>query len=324
MNSLLDDAWAFFLHPPISPVSRLENIEWQKKGVDVFLKRDDLLYVPSHPEIAGNKWRKMWGTFVQYDRNSKWPLITQGGIHSNHLVALAAAGHLLGVKTIGIVRGENNLYISLTLQKASAYGMELHFISRNEYKELASDFLPPFLLDKYPQFHFIPEGGSNELSSLGMEQLMNEIGNSFTEINLQRDKMVIAVPVGTGGTMKGLFLNNRHKISLLGIYVLKGFSENNLGTEVVLNYDFHLGGYAKYHQGLVDFMHHFYQQHQIILDPIYSGKLLYAINELIKRDYFKPGTTLVSIHTGGLQGIPAFNKRYQTVLPFITNPSYPL
>jgi len=322
--SLFDDSWNYFLHPPISPLSRLENEEWRKKGVDVFLKRDDLLYVPSHPEIVGNKWRKMWGTFAQYDRTSKWPLITQGGIHSNHLVALAAAGHLLGVKTIGIVRGENKPEISPTLQKATAYGMELHYISRNDYKSLDTSHLPPFLQEKYDYFHFIPEGGSNEASALGMEQLMIEIDNSFSEIKLQSDKMVIALPVGTGGTIKGLFLNNRHKIPLLGVYVLKGFSENNPGNGLVLNCDFHLGGYAKYHQGLVDFISHFYQQYHIILDPVYSGKMMYALNEMIKADYFSYGTTLVAIHTGGLQGIEAFNKRYKTQLPLPTIPSYPL
>lgn len=317
--SILSDAWDYFLHPPISAISPLPNEEWLKKGVIVFIKRDDLLFVPSHPEIAGNKWRKMWGTFAHYDRESKWPLITQGGMHSNHLVALAAAGHFLGVKTVGIVRGENNTDLSPTLQKAINYGMELHFISRNEYKSLDSFHLPPFLLDKYPHFHFIPEGGSNEASALGMGHLMNEISNSFHQINTLSDKMVIALPVGTGGTIKGLFLNNRHKIPLLGIYVLKGFSENNMGNGMVLNCDFHLGGYAKYHQGLIDFMSHFHQKYHIILDPIYSGKMMYALNEMIKAGYFRPGTNLVAIHTGGLQGIEAFNKRYQTALPLPIN-----
>ncbi len=322
--SYLDDAWEYFLNPPVSPVSLLKNEEWQKKGIVVYLKRDDLLFVPTHPEIAGNKWRKMWGTFKQYDRSSKWPLITQGGIHSNHLVALAAAGHLLGVRTIGIVRGENNLDISPTLQKATAYGMELHFISRNEYKSLYSSHLPSFLQESYDHFHFIPEGGSNVASALGLESLMNEINDSFSQINLQSDKNTIALPVGTGGTINGLSLHNSQKIRLLGIYVLKGFSENKMENDIVLNPDFHLGGYAKYHQGLVDFIRHFYQQHQIILDPIYSGKMMYALNEMIKTDYFSPGTTLVAIHTGGLQGLEAFNKRYKTQLPSFTTQSYPL
>jgi 1-aminocyclopropane-1-carboxylate deaminase len=322
--SVLSDAWDYFLHPPISAISPLSNEEWLEKGVNVFIKRDDLLFVPSHPEIAGNKWRKMWGTFAHYDRASKWPLITQGGMHSNHLVALAAAGHFLGVKTVGIVRGENNIDLSPTLQKAMNYGMELHYISRNEYKSLDSFHLPPFLQEKYSHFHFIPEGGSNEASALGMESLMNEISNSFHQINTLSDKMVIALPVGTGGTIKGLFLNNRHKIPLLGIYVLKGFSENNMGNGMVLNCDFHLGGYAKYHQGLIDFMSHFHQKYHIILDPIYSGKMMYALNEMIKADYFRPGTNLVAIHTGGLQGIEAFNKRYQTALPLPINLSSPL
>ena len=322
--SVLSDAWDYFLHPPISAISPLSNEEWLEKGVNVFIKRDDLLFVPSHPEIAGNKWRKMWGTFAHYERESKWPLITQGGMHSNHLVALAAAGHFLGVKTVGIVRGENNIDLSPTLQKAMNYGMELHYISRNEYKSLDSFHLPPFLQEKYSHFHFIPEGGSNEASALGMESLMNEISNSFHQINTLSDKMVIALPVGTGGTIKGLFLNNRHKIPLLGIYVLKGFSENNMGNGMVLNCDFHLGGYAKYHQGLIDFMSHFHQKYHIILDPIYSGKMMYALNEMIKADYFRPGTNLVAIHTGGLQGIEAFNKRYQTALPLPINLSSPL
>jgi 1-aminocyclopropane-1-carboxylate deaminase len=322
--SVLSDTWDYFLHPPISAISPLPNEEWLKKGVTVVLKRDDLLFVPSHPEIAGNKWRKMWGTFAQFDRESNWPLITQGGAHSNHLVALAAAGHFLSVKTVGIVRGENNVDLSPTLQKAVNYGMELHFISRNEYKELASDFLPPFLLDKYPHFHFIPEGGSNEASALGMGHLMNELNDHFSREELKSGKIIAAVPVGTGGTMKGLYAHNEHGIPLLGIYVLKGFSENTLGQGVDLHFDFHLGGYAKYHAELVAFMHDFYLRYHIVLDPVYSGKLLYALNELIKRDYFEQGTTLIAIHTGGLQGIEAFNRRYQTTLPLPINLSSPL
>jgi 1-aminocyclopropane-1-carboxylate deaminase len=317
--SVLSDAWDYFLHPPISAISPLPNKEWLKKGVAVLFKRDDLLFVPSHPEIAGNKWRKMWGTFAQFDRESSWPLITQGGMHSNHLAALAAAGHFLGVKTVGIVRGENNIDQSPTLQKAVYYGMELHFISRNEYKELASDFLPPFLLDKYPHFHFIPEGGSNEASALGMGHLMIELNDNFSREELKSGKIIAAVPVGTGGTIKGLHSHNEHGIPLLGIYVLKGFSDNILGQDIDLHYDFHLGGYAKFHAGLVAVIHDFYLSYQIVLDPVYSGKLLYALNELIKRDYFKPGTTLIAIHTGGLQGIEAFNKRYQTTLPLPIN-----
>jgi 1-aminocyclopropane-1-carboxylate deaminase len=322
--SVLSDAWDYFLYPPISAISPLPNEEWLKKGVKVLLKRDDLLFVPSHPEIAGNKWRKMWGTFAQYIRENNWPLITQGGVHSNHLVALAAAGDFLGVNTVGIVRGENNIDLSPTLQKAVNYGMELHFISRNEYKELASDFLPPFLLDKYPHFHFIPEGGSNEASALGMGHLMNELNDHFSREELKNGKIIAAVPVGTGGTMKGLYAHNEHGIPLLGIYVLKGFSENTLGQGVDLHFDFHLGGYAKYHAELVAFMHDFYLRYHIVLDPVYSGKLLYALNELIKSDYFKPGTTLIAIHTGGLQGIEAFNRRYQTTLPLPINLSSPL
>lgn len=317
--SVLPDAWDYFLHPPISAISPLNKEEWLKKGVTVLLKRDDLLFVPSHPEIAGNKWRKMWGTFAHYDRERSWPLITQGGMHSNHLVALAAAGHFLGVKTVGIVRGENNIDLSPTLQKAVNYGMELHFISRNEYKALASDFLPPFFLDKYPKFHFIPEGGSNEGSALGMGHLMNELNDYFSREELKSGRIIAAVPVGTGGTMKGLHAHNEHGIPLLGIYVLKGFSENILGQDIDLHFDFHLGGYAKFHAGLVAFMHDFYLRFNIILDPVYSGKLLYALNELIKRDHFEQGTTLLAIHTGGLQGIEAFNKRYQTTLPLPIN-----
>lgn len=322
--SVLPDAWDYFLHPPISAISPINKEEWLKKGVTVLLKRDDLLFVPSHPEIAGNKWRKMWGTFAHYDRERSWPLITQGGMHSNHLVALAAAGHFLGVKTVGIVRGENNIDLSPTLQKAVNYGMELHFISRNEYKALASDFLPPFFLDKYPKFHFIPEGGSNEGSALGMWHLMNELNDYFSREELKSGRIIAAVPVGTGGTMKGLHAHNEHGIPLLGIYVLKGFSENILGQGIDLQFDFHLGGYAKFHAGLVAFMHDFYLRFNIILDPVYSGKLLYALNELIKRDHFEQGTTLLAIHTGGLQGIEAFNKRYQTTLPLPINLSSPL
>jgi 1-aminocyclopropane-1-carboxylate deaminase len=157
-----------------------------------------------------------------------------------------------------------------------------------------------------------------------MGHLMNELNESFSQDELKSGKLMLAVPVGTGGTIKGLHSHNEHGIPLIGIYVLKGFSDNTLGQGIDLQYDFHLGGYAKYHEGLVAFMHDFYRRYHIVLDPIYSGKLLYALNELIKSDYFRPGTTLIAIHTGGLQGIEAFNKRYQTTLPLAINLSSPL
>jgi 1-aminocyclopropane-1-carboxylate deaminase len=313
-------AWNYFLHPPASPISCLEMDDWQKKGVQVLLKRDDLLFVPSHPEIAGNKWRKMLGTFKAYDRNQRWPLLTQGGLHSNHLVALAAAGNYLGVQTVGLVRGEDKSELSPTCQKALTYGMELHFLSRKEYKALTATSLPPFLKEKYPHFHFIPEGGSNSTASLGLGLLMNELKVEFEEKNLKREKIIVAVPVGTGGTLKGLYSHQVTGVQFLGIYVLKGFAENTLGEDIDLQYNFHLGGYASYHCGLVEFIHDFYLKFHIILDPIYSGKLLFALNELIRTDYFQPGTTVIAIHTGGLQGIAAYNNRYRTELP--TDPSF--
>ena len=202
--------------------------------------------------------------------------------------------------------------------------LSIHYHDLPTFIALFSPFLPPFLLDKYPHFHFIPEGGSNEASALGMGHLMNELNDYFSREELKSGKIIAAVPVGTGGTLKGLHAHNEDGIPLLGIYVLKGFSENTLGQGVDLHFDFHLGGYAKYHAGLVAFMHDFYLRYHIVLDPVYSGKLLYALNELINRDYFEPDTTLIAIHTGGLQGIEAFNKRYQTTLPLPINLSSPL
>jgi 1-aminocyclopropane-1-carboxylate deaminase/D-cysteine desulfhydrase-like pyridoxal-dependent ACC family enzyme len=323
MQSLVDAAWNLFLNPPVSPLTHLENNQWQKKRIQVFLKRDDLLFIPTHPEIAGNKWRKLWGTFAQYDRTKESTLISQGGIHSNHLIALAAAGHLLGVKTTGLVRGESSPEISPTLQKALHYGMKLHFISRHDYKSLTPTTVSAYLPESGGPFHFIPEGGSNEASALGMATCMNEIIDSFPEIKTHKPSLILTVPVGTGGTLRGISLHNKYRIPLFGIYVLKGFSENHGADGMILNHDFHLGGYARYHEGLIAFIQHFYLKHHIILDPIYSGKMMFALNELIERDYFKPGTTLIAIHTGGLQGIEAFNKRYRTELPMITDASYP-
>jgi len=300
--------------PYATPLTLLEHPEWQAAGVQVLLKRDDLLFLPSHPEICGNKWRKLWGTLRALDGSGKNTMVTMGGPHSNHLVALAAAGNLLGLRTTGWIRGEWLAGESPTLDRAVAYGMAIRFLSRDAYRQLRTA-PPEFLAAEAGDSLFVPEGGTNGYSDLGMESLMREMTQEFPEEVLRSGTLQVAVPVGTGGTLRGMNRYNDHGLTLLAIPVLRGMDLPFTSNRIVWAATHHLGGYARYHAGMVTFMTAFYDQHGVVLDPIYTGKMMYALDQLIRSGHFPGGTKVLAIHTGGLQGIHAFNRRFGCNLP---------
>jgi 1-aminocyclopropane-1-carboxylate deaminase len=291
-------------HTP-SPIQEVTLPELEGRGVRWLVKRDDLLAPPEAPNFCGNKWRKMKYNLLEADKQGCTRLITMGGAFSNHIAAVAAAGMLFGVDTVGYIRGEAAYPLNPTLQGAIDMGMELRFVSREDYRKLREKGIPPELPGDYP----IPEGGTNPMAMPGCRELGEEL-------LLQLDDpghSTVVVACGTGGTLAGL-ITGLQGLPCLGIPVLKG----DFMTTTVQGYHelftgrqwphwqtidgFHFGGYAKTTPVLLSFITNFYTQTGIPLDKIYTGKMFFAIFQLIQSGFFFPGSTVLSIHSGGLQG----------------------
>ena len=286
-----------------SPITEIFTEKLKQKKLKLFIKREDLI----HPEISGNKWRKLYLNLLQAKNEDKMKVLTFGGAYSNHIYATAAACQLLGFESIGIIRGEMVDERNPTLNFAESKGMKIVRVSRERYRNEKTS-----IASEFPEVFCIPEGGNNTLGRNGLELLAKELINDFPD---QEIKLVL--PIGTGCTIGGLINFLPHNFSVLGINVLKNLGINNELKEWIdakvleyeINHDFHFGGYAKANQELVDFINGFESSHNIQLDPIYTSKMLYAIFELIEKDHFREGQTIVAIHTGGLQGISPFNQR---------------
>lgn len=275
----------------------------------MYLKREDEI----HPHVSGNKFRKLKYNIAEAKKQHKTTLLTFGGAFSNHIVATAVAGKLAGFKTIGIVRGDelkNNFNETLknnaTLQKAHENGMFLEFVSRYEYREKSTRAYQEKLTQQFGDFYLIPEGGTNNLAIKGCEEILSEEDLKFD---------YICCAVGTGGTISGLINASVEKQQIVGFPALKGnFLENEVSLFAkkenwVLQKDYHFGGYAKYNDELIAFINNFKQQTNILLDPIYTGKMLFGILDLIEKNHFKEGSTILAIHTGGIQGIVGINNK---------------
>lgn len=283
-----------------SPLTLLESPLLLDKEIKLYLKRDDLL----HPEISGNKWRKLKYNLIDARTKGYDSLVTFGGAFSNHIYATAAAGKVFGFKTYGIIRGEElSPSSSPTLAFAKSCGMDLQFVSRTAYRDKNA------LIEQFPKhLYVVPEGGSSQLALEGVREMAEEI-----YAVLHPD--YICASVGTGGTLAGIISGLKPNTKAIGFLALKGVAlgmrqdiQDLIGDETLaknfeLNEDFHFGGYAKYTAELIDFIKNFEQQFPPIqLEQVYTGKLLYGIFQLIQQDYFKKGSTIVCVHTGGLQG----------------------
>ena len=279
-----------------------------KFGINLFVKRDDLL----HPDVSGNKWRKLKYNILEAKKNKFTTLLTFGGAYSNHIAATAAAGKLFDIQTIGIIRGDElRIESNATLRQATKNGMKLFFVSRTEYEDKT------YLAQKYGQnCYVLPEGGSNTLAARGASETMSEI---TTQLGYYPN--YVAVPVGTGGTFAGLCAKSTLNTKVLGFTVLKNgqylvpqinemIAANGdfLQTNYEIFWDFHCGGYAKTTPNLLSFINCFQNKTNIEIEPIYSGKMFYSLYELIvgNSGYFQPNETIVAVHTGGLQGKKSF------------------
>jgi len=269
-----------------------------EKKVELWIKRDDLI----HPVISGNKWRKLKFILNQALIEDSHTIISMGGAYSNHLHALAYAGKQLNMSTVGYIRGEMPKRWSSTLLDLEKWGMELRFVSRSDYRQLRqykkSNELPGIKEGEY----WLPEGGAHSLALTGVSEII-------TEIDMDYD--AVCVPCGTGTTLAGLAEASMERCKVFGFSALKGgdflqndvemmLSKNKFNGTIYL--DYHFGGFAKTNNELLLFIQQFFLQHAIELDHVYTGKMFYALFELISKNQFKAGQRLIAIHTGGLQG----------------------
>jgi len=281
----------------------------QKIAIDntdysLFIKREDLL----HPHVSGNKYRKLKYNLAQAKTENKHILLTFGGAFSNHILAVAAAGAAAGFKTIGIIRGEelrDKIAENSTLQKAQDFGMVFEFVSRERYREKNSHNFIQSLEQQFGDFYVLPEGGTNDLAVKGCEEILTESDADFD---------YICCAVGTGGTISGIINCSKSSQQVLGFPALKGaFLREDICKFVEkpnweLISDYHFGGYAKVNSELIRFINDFYQKYQIPLDPIYTGKMVFGVLDLIEKRWFPKSSKILLIHTGGLQGIEGMNN----------------
>ncbi len=284
--------------------------ELQEGTTQLFIKREDQI----HPFVSGNKFRKLKYNLLEAKAQQKKTILTFGGAYSNHILATAVAGQLEHFHTIGIIRGDElgkdiskTLKTNSTLRNAFKHGMKFEFISREDYRDKMSPHFLLSLAEKYGDFYCIPEGGTNELAVKGCEEILTPEDREFD---------YICSCVGTGGTIAGIINKAKNHQKILGFPALKGdflkkeiqqYSNSQINWELVTNY--HFGGYGKYTQELIYFINQFKKETSIPLDPIYTGKMMYGIVDMIKKNKFPKNSKVLVIHTGGIQGIEGFNQR---------------
>lgn len=283
-------------------------------NVEVHLKREDTI----HPIISGNKYRKLIYNLKEAKQQNKNTVVTFGGAYSNHIAAVAAAGKVYGFKTIGVIRGEeikDKLDRNATLKFAKSCGMTFKFISRLEFRNKNEFYFIENLKNEFGDFYNIPEGGTNALAIKGCEEILTQDDFKFN---------YVCTSVGTGGTVAGIINSTKPNQQVLGFSALKGdFLREDISKfakqdnwKLITNY--HFGGYAKINEELITFINTFKAINNIQLDPIYTGKMLFGIQDLIEKKYFPEGSKILAIHTGGLQGIQGMNERLkQKGLPII-------
>ncbi len=274
-------------------------------GVELYLKREDKI----HPHISGNKYRKLKYNLIEADKLKFKTLLTFGGAYSNHIAAVASVGATFGFKTIGVIRGEelkNKVKDNPTLRFAQSCGMQFKFVTRRDYRQKTSKEFINNLKEEFGKFYHIPEGGTNAFAIKGCEEILTETDKSFD---------YVCCAIGTGGTISGLINSSNPNQKILGFPALKGeflnkdISKfvNHKNWELITAY--HFGGFAKINNELIAFINQFKKAHNIQLDPVYTGKMMYGVFDIIYKNKFPKGSKILTIHTGGLQGIEGMNMR---------------
>jgi len=264
-----------------------------------------------HPIVSGNKWYKLRYYIKEALAKNASTIASFGGPYSNHLVALAFAAKENGLKSIGYVRANKGEPITPSLQEALDYGMELSYMSRSIFQ-----FKKDQLLSEYEESHndgiyFINEGGYGTIGAKGAATIISDWGNTFHTYNY------IICAVGTGTMIAGIINATIENQKIIGIPVLK--NEGSIRNEIVnllqnkkavfeLLHTFHQGGYAKITKEQIEFMNRLWENEKMPTDIVYTGKLFYAVEQLVQQNYFKPNSKVLVIHSGGLQGNRSLNK----------------
>ncbi len=272
----------------------------------IFKQKDILVYVlrldKCDPVVSGNKWFKLRFYLEEAIKSNKKTIVTYGGPWSNHLVATAAASKKMGLKSLGYVRGEKPALFSHTLNSALSLGMELQFLSRDAYATQRRK------VELQPTNYVIPEGGYGMLGAKG--------ASTITDLFNEEDFTHVLAAVGTGTMLAGI-ANSLKNTTLIGIPVLKGKEAlekevSSLLTEVSCPWSmlegFEWGGYAKHPAQLLEYMNQLYNSTKIPTDIVYTSKLFYAVEQLATNNFFKKGSRLLLIHSGGLQGNESLEK----------------
>ena len=299
----------------LSELQPLYHPLFTQHNVHVQIKRDDLI----HPIISGNKWRKLKYNLAHVTKHPNLGgILSFGGSYSNHIHALAFACYQQSTPCVGVIRGEKSNATNFTLTWAHYWGMKLHFVDRKTYRRRQdADYLAQ-LQQEYPDYFIIPEGGSNELAIPGVAEVI-------TELNQQTEFDTLITPVGSGGTFAGLITGDcntsvkQHK--LLGVAVLKGadylvnevksllpsLEKNHTNWQLLTH--FHRGGYAKFSSEDALRVIAFNQTTGVDFEPVYSGKVVLALLDLLEQGYFSAGERIVLLHTGGMQGLGGMLER---------------
>ncbi len=284
------------------------------KGISLYIKREDLL----HPFVSGNKFRKLKYNLIAAKAQHESTLLTFGGAFSNHIAAAAYAGKEAGLKTIGVIRGEElsaKINENPTLKFAVSCGMQLHFVTREEYRGKDEPAFLERLHGQFGDFYHLPEGGTNHLAVKGCEEILTQADTIFD---------FICCAVGTGGTISGIINSVLPHQKVLGFPALKGdFLKDEIRIFAMNNHwdlitDYHFGGYGKVDERLILFMNEFSKKKGILLDPVYTGKMVFGVMDMIQNNFFPENSRILLIHTGGLQGIAGMNIKLQdSKLPII-------
>ncbi len=290
---------------------RLPGID---ESIKFYIKREDKF----HPAISGNKWRKLKYNLLEAKEQNKKTLLTFGGAYSNHIYATASAGKIFGFETIGIIRGEEHLPLNPTLTFAKENGMKLVYVSRSEYRRRYDEDYIQEIYNEFGNVYLIPEGGTNLLALKGAAEIVNDIDTGFN---------YICSACGTGGTLAGIIAGLNGKNYAIGFPVLKGgaFLKENIsqllrdftGKEYFnwhLETNYHTGGYAKINRELIEFIFEFENLNGVKLDPVYTGKMMYGIYDLALNNRFEKGSTVIAVHTGGLQGIEGMKPKIEKLM----------
>ena len=325
--------------PAGSPVQEVNDPLLKDFGVRLLIKRDDLI----HEHISGNKWRKLKYNIREAIQQNHHTILTFGGAYSNHIAATAFACKKAGLESIGIIRGEDDL-TNPTLQFARENDMRLEFVSRTDYRKMASagaygntpvqTLHATSLPEQFGRFFLVPEGGANGLGVRGCAEILSEVEEDFD---------VVCCAAGTGTTLAGLAISLNKDQKLIGFPALKGggflmedverlITESGLRSPSTMDYGlsthYHFGGYAKMKPELLKFINGFTERTGIPLDPIYTGKMMFGIYDMVLNPKqvggyentpadnsseesvpFSRGTTILAIHTGGLQGWQGMKHR---------------